>query len=166
VADQRTELMSRSGVVVSVLVVPVLAFALAASYPATQSENVVVGTWKLISADAFGESPLGSLMLDRNGHFSAIFMRANLPPYASNSRLEGTMDEYRSTVNGSVAVFGTYALEGDSLHFHIDGSTFPNWTGTDQTRYNVTASKTKLEYTQMHPSAGGAPIVVVWQRVN
>jgi hypothetical protein len=143
-----------------------LGFALAASQPATQSDSAVVGTWKLISADAFGESPLGSLMLDRTGHFSAIFIRADLPPYASNSRVQGTTDEYRNTVNGSVAVFGTYKLDGDSLHFHIDGSTFPNWIGTDQTRYNVTVSNTKLEYTQLHPSAGGSPIVVEWQRVN
>lgn len=158
--------MARSGVIASVLVVPVLGFALAASYPATRSDNAVVGTWKLISADAFGESPLGSLMFDRTGHFSAIFIRANLPPYASNSRLQGTTDDYRRTVNGSVAVFGTYKLDGDSLLFHVEGSTFPNWTGSDQTRYKVTVSNTKLEYTQMHPSAGGAPIVVEWQRVD
>jgi hypothetical protein len=158
--------VDKSSIIASALVVPVLGFALAATHPAMQSGDAVVGTWKLTSADAFGDSPLGSLMLDRTGHFSAIFIRANLPLYASNSRVQGTTDEYRDTVNGSVAVFGTYKLDGDSIRFHIDGSTFPNWTGTDQTRYNVTVSNTKLEYTQMHPSDGGSPVVVVWQRVN
>jgi len=39
-------------------------------------------------------------------------------------------------MQGSIAYFGTYSVsETDKvITFHIDGSTFPNWKGTDQKR--------------------------------
>jgi hypothetical protein len=109
---------------------------------------------------------MGSLMFDSDGHFSAIFMRADLPRYASDSRAQGTPDDYKTTVNGAVAVFGTYTLSGTDLNLHIDGSTFPNWNGINQKRTNVSVSATDLKYTQPTPSAGGPPLVVIWKRAS
>ena len=136
------------------------------SHLAAQSTRKLVGTWTLVSADTFGPSPMGSLMFDGDGRFSAIFLRANLPRYASNSRMHGTPDDYKTTVNGAIAVFGTYTLSGTDLDLHIEGSTFPNWDGTDQKRTNVTISATELKYTQPTPSAGGLPLVVIWRRAS
>jgi lipocalin-like protein len=152
--------------VISIATVTALGLVLTKSQLGAQSVKKLVGTWTLASADTFGPSPKGSLMFDGDGHFSAIFMRADLPRYASNSRLEGTQDEYKTTVNGAVAVFGTYALSGTDLNLHIEGSTFPNWDGTDQTRRNVSISATELKYTQPTPSAGGPPLVVIWRRAS
>jgi hypothetical protein len=47
-------------------------------------------------------------MFDANGRFSLIIMRGDLPKYASNKRVDGTPDEYKATVTGSLAYFGTY----------------------------------------------------------
>jgi hypothetical protein len=152
--------------VMSIVIVTALGLVLTKSHLAAQSAKKLVGTWTLASADTFGPSPVGSLMFDGDGHFSAIFMRANLPRYASNSRLEGTEYEYKTTVNGAVAVFGAYSLTGTDLNLHIEGSTFPNWDGTDQTRRNVSISATELKYTQPTPSAGGPPLVVIWKRAS
>ena len=152
--------------VISIAIVTALGLVLTKSHLAAQSAKKLVGTWTLASADTFGPSPLGSLMFDGDGHFSAIFMRADLPRYASNSRLEGTQDEYKATVNGAIAVFGTYALNGTDLNLHIEGSTFPNWDGTDQTRRNVSISASELKYTQPTPSAGGPPLIVIWKRAS
>jgi Lipocalin-like domain len=152
--------------VMSIVIVTALGLVLSKSHLAAQSAKKLVGTWTLASADTFGPSPVGSLMFDGDGHFSAIFMRANLPRYASNSRLEGTEYEYKTTVNGAVAVFGAYSLTGTDLNLHIEGSTFPNWDGTDQTRRNVSISATELKYTQPTPSAGGPPLVVIWKRAS
>ena len=37
-------------------------------------------------------------------------------------------------VEGSIAYFGTYTLSGDKLKMQLEGSTFPNWQDTEQTR--------------------------------
>ncbi len=148
-------------------VVTSLGLILTVRHSAAQSvNNEIVGTWTLVSADGFGASLKGSLMFDRDGRFSAIFLRADLPKYASSKRSQGTADEYRATVNGSVAVFGTYTVSGSDLDLRIEGSTFPNWTGTDQKRCNVAISTTELSYIQPAPSAGGPPAVILWRRAS
>jgi hypothetical protein len=100
-------------------------------------KDQLVGTWTLSSADAYGPNPKGSYMFDSNGRFSAILMRNDLSKYASNNRTQGTAAEYKGTVDGSIAYFGTYFVSGTDLDLHVEGSTFPNWTGTVQKRTNV-----------------------------
>jgi hypothetical protein len=159
--------MNRRGIFYAIGVVALgclLSIGYSASYSAAQSSRKIVGTWMLVSADGFGPAPLGTLMFDDDGRFSAIFVRSDIPKYVSNSRLHGTADDYKMTVNGSIAAFGTYALSGTDLILHIEGSTFPNWIGTDQTRRNVTVSANELKYTQPKPSAGGSPVETVWKR--
>jgi Lipocalin-like domain len=124
----------------------------------------VVGSWTLVSADAFGDAPKGVLMFDRAGHFSSILTRASLPAYPSNNRTQGTADDYKSTVAGSLAFFGTYSVSGTDLNLHIESSTFPNWIGTDQKRIDLTVSGNELKYTQPSPSGGGGATPVVWKR--
>jgi Lipocalin-like domain len=124
------------------------------------------GTWLLVSADAYGPNPKGALMFDSSGHFSAQFMRADLPKYASNKRVEGTPEEYKATVEGYIGYFGTYSLNGKDLVLHIEGSSFPNWNGTDQKRTNVTITGDELKYTQPTPSGGGAAAPIVWKRAK
>lgn len=143
-----------------------LGVTLALSPAVAQSSMDLIGTWTLVSADGLGPSPKGSLMFDKDGHFSAIFLRADLPKYASNNRSQGTADGYRAIANGSIAAFGTYTLDGTDLNLHIDGSTFPNWIGADRKRTSVTISASELRYTQPTPSAGGRPAVIVWKRAS
>ncbi len=157
--------MIKRRVLISFAVVS-LGVALALSYAVAQSSKNLIGTWTLVSADGLGPSPKGSLMFDIDGHFSAIFLRADLPKYASNNRSQGTADEYKAIANGSIAVFGTYTFDGANLNLHIEGSTFPNWIGADRKRTNVTISASELRYTQPTPSAGGPPAVIVWQRAS
>ena len=131
-----------------------------------QSAKDLVGAWTLVSADAYGPNPKGALIFDANGHFSSQFMRSDLPKYASNNRAQGTPEEYKATVQGYIGYFGSYAFNGTDLVFHIEGSSFPNWNGTDQKRTNVTITGDELKYSQPTPSAGGPPIVVVWKRAQ
>jgi hypothetical protein len=131
-----------------------------------QSAKELVGAWSLVSAEGYGSNPKGALLFDANGHFSSQFMKADLPKYASNKRVEGTPEEYKSTVQGYIGYFGTYSLNGKELLFHIEGSSFPNWDGTDQKRIIVALTGEELKYTQPTPSAGGTPIAVVWKRAK
>jgi hypothetical protein len=93
-------------------------------------------------------------------------MRHDLPKYASNNRTQGTPAEYKATVEGGLAYFGTYAVNGTNLILRIDGSSFPNWNGTEQTRTNVTVTGDELKYTNTAPSGGGSAAVLVWKRVK
>jgi hypothetical protein len=130
-------------------------------------KDQLVGSWTLVSAEPYGTNPKGSYMFDASGHFSAILMRSDLPKYTSNSRTQATPAEYKGTVDGSIAYFGTYTVSGTDLDLHIEGSTFPNWAGTIQKRTNVTVAGDELKYNVPAPSDGrptAAP--TVWKRVK
>jgi hypothetical protein len=129
--------------------------------------NQIVGTWTIADAGtAYGPNPKGSAYFDGNGRFAIILMRSNLPHYASNNRTQGTPADYKSTVEGSLAYFGSYSVSGTELSLHVDGSTFPNWAGMDQKRINLTVTADELRYTQPNPSGGGAPAQLIWKRVK
>jgi Lipocalin-like domain len=130
-------------------------------------KDQLVGSWTLVSAEPYGTNPTGSYMFDSNGRFSAILMRRDLPKYTSNSRTQGTPAEYKGTVDGSIAYFGTYSVAGTDLDLHVEGSTFANWTGTVQKRTNVSVAGDELKYNVPAPSDGqptAAP--TVWKRVK
>jgi hypothetical protein len=133
-----------------------------------QSAKDLVGSWTAVSVDAYGPNPKGSLIFEANGRFSLQLMRADLPKYASNNRTQGTPAEYKTTVEGSISYFGTYSVSGTDLMLHVEGSTFPNWTGTDQKRVNLAVTADELKYTNPTPSGGpaGAAIPLVWKRVK
>jgi hypothetical protein len=129
-------------------------------------KDQLLGSWTLVTADAFGANPKGSLMFDASGHFSAILLTANLPKYAANSRTQGTAEEYTATVKGSLVFFGTYAVSGTDLNLRIEGSSYPNWEEISQKRTNVAVTGDELKYTQPAPSGGGGATVVIWKRAK
>ena len=147
-----------------------LGLIMSLSGPMAQTKSLkdqLVGSWTLVSAEPYGANPRGSYMFDSNGRFSAILMRNDLAKYTSNSRTQGTPAEYKGTVDGSIAYFGTYSVSGTDLDLHIDGSTFANRAGTIQKRTNVTVSGDELKYNVPAPSDGrptAAP--TVWKRAK
>src|SRR5215475_6884386 len=146
--------------------VTALGLALYSSCAAAQSAKDVVGTWTIVSADAFGPTPKGVLIFDANGRYSLQLLRPDLPKYASNNRTKGTPAEYKATVEGSLSYFGTYSVNGTELILHVEGSTFPNWIGTDQKRVNLTVIGDELKYTNTAPSGGGGAAPLVWRRIK
>ena len=146
-----------------------LGLALSAGIAAAQSAKDLVGSWTIVSVDAYGPNPKGSLIFEANGRYSVQLMRSDLPKYAGNNRTQGTPAEYKATVEGSISYFGTYSVSGTDLILHVEGSTFPNWTGTDQKRINLSVTGDELKYTNTAPSGGGAAaaaIPLVWKRAK
>jgi hypothetical protein len=134
-----------------------------------------VGTWTLVSAiteqpgnksDTFGPDAKGVLMFDANGRYVITFIGANLPKFASNNRANGTADENKAIVGGSLAHFGTYVVnEADkSFTFRVESATFPNWDKTDQKRSFVITGD-ELKSTAPVASAGGTG-TVTWKRAK
>jgi Lipocalin-like domain len=136
----------------------------------------IVGTWALVSntttlpdgnrADTWGPNPRGQAIFESNGRMSWIITASNLPKLASNNRVTGTPDENKAIVLGSIAYFGTYAVnEADKSYIvQIEGSTFPNWAGTAQKRMIAISGD---EFTFANPAgSGGGSIESKWRRVK
>ncbi|CAM3868970.1 lipocalin-like domain-containing protein [Roseateles saccharophilus] len=112
---------------------------------AASLRDQIVGRWEPVSQyvdqngkrlEPFGAQPKGSVVYDASGHFVSVLQRGTLPRFASNNRATGSAEENKAIVQGSIAYFGTYTIDEHQrkLSMHFDGSTYPNWDGTDQVR--------------------------------
>jgi hypothetical protein len=134
-----------------------------------QTAKDLLGTWTLvsISGDPDGPSPKGMLMFDAGGRFIQLITRSDVPKYASGKRAEGTAEEFKATVLGSLGFFGTYSVTGTNLMRHVDASSYPNLVGTDQNLSNLTLSGDDLKWSNASPlGVAGDPIVVTWKRAQ
>ena len=106
-------------------------------------------------------------MFDPNGRFSLVITRTGLPARVSRNRQRGTAEETRAIVQGSIAYFGTYTVNEDDRTFivHVEGSTFPNWVGTDRKRI-FSVSGDELKYTNSDRSGGAGTALVIWKRAK
>jgi hypothetical protein len=143
-----------------------MGLALAAGDAVAQSAKDLVGTWTVVSAPGIGPNPAGMVMFDGNGRFLQLLLRPDLPKYASNNRMEGTPEENKATIQGSIGFFGTYTVSGTDLIRHIEGSSYPNWTGTDQKLTSLMLTGDELKWTNPAPSGGGSPVLMVWKRAK
>jgi hypothetical protein len=140
-----------------------------------QTAQKLAGTWKLMSAtvtldgksrDIFGPQPTGMMMFDPAGRFTQVIIASGLPKFASKSREKGTVDENLSVVKGSIAYFGTYSLApGGIVNLHVESSTFPNMTDTDQKR-SIKFSGDELTWGNATPAVGAGIAEQVWKRAQ
>ena len=104
----------------------------------------LVGSWLIVTADnirpdgsrfqSLGPNPKGIMMFDANGWFSFQIAQPGRPKFASDNRLQGTAEENKATVQGSLAYCGTYSVHNDMLVMRIEASTYPNDEGAEQRR--------------------------------
>ena len=131
----------------------------------------LVGSWSYVSVDIvrpdgsrvplYGPDPSGLASFDAAGRYVLITARTGIPKFASNNRNEGTAEENKAVVEGSIAHFGRYTIDEahKTITFHIQTSTFPNWNGIDQTR-PFTMTATELKWTTAASSGGTAEVVL------
>jgi Lipocalin-like domain len=136
----------------------------------------LVGTWKIVSVNntrpdgsvkqIFGPNPIGIAVFDARGNTVIVLMRSGRPKFAANNRDLGTPDEYRATVQGTHAYFGTYSVveKEKTLVFHVEGNTFPNQEGIDTKRL-ISIDGDRFTWITPNPSVGGKS-EAVWKRVN
>ena len=135
----------------------------------------LIGTWTLLSweqkkgdgtkVERYGTSPNGVAFFDAGGRYIITVMRSDRAKYASNALWQGTAEENKETADGTTTYFGTYSISetDSSIAIHIEGSSFPNWNGTDQKRF-VTITEEHLTLT-VRP-AGGDVVDVIWKRAK
>ena len=158
--------MRRAFTVVAVSAL-LLATGLLAGYGAAQQKALkeqLVGTWTFVGSTGknpdgspiWGANPKGLLIFTDNGRYSSHIVRSDVPKFAAKNRLQGTPDENKAAVHGSIGTFGTYTVDEATKSFTVrfEASTYPNNTGTEQTRpFAITGDELKI--TNPASSAGG-----------
>ncbi len=135
----------------------------------------LVGTWTFISttgkladgSPVWGPNPKGLLIFTDNGRYSSVITRTGVAKFASKNRMQGTPDENKAAVQGSIANFGTYTVDEANKTFTVsyEGSTYPNNEGTAQTRpFTITGDELKV----INPasSATGGQSELIYKRAK
>lgn len=139
-----------------------------------QTAKDLVGSWSMLSNETtrpdgtkvatWGPNPKGNLILESNGRFSIVVTRAELPKFASNNRAQGTPEENKAVVQGSLGYFGTYSVADKVITLKVEASTFPNWTGGEQKRpLTITGDEMKWS---VAAGSGGGTVELVWKRIK
>lgn len=107
--------------------------------------NPLIGTWKLyhwkhIKADGsvyypFGERYRGYLIYTVEGYVSATLMKKERRLFDKDGLFAGSPAEKEAAFETYVSNVGTYRIEKGAVIHKIKCSLFPNWIGTEQTRY-------------------------------
>lgn len=136
----------------------------------------LVGTWTLVSNDnvtpdgtkrqIFGPDPKGIMILSADGRFALIATNPARPKFKGNTRLDGTPEENKAAIAGTVAAFGTWSVDeaANTLITRIEGSLFPNDEGREQRRL-VTLAGDELRQVNLNPGSGGRA-EIVFKRAN
>ncbi len=144
--------------------------ALSGTQAAAQTAKDVVGTYMFVSETREKDGTTteihskGILVLDATGHYVLTIHGLNLPKIASNNRTTATPDEAKAIVAGTIAHFGTYSVNDNTLIFKIESATFPNWNGAEQKR-PFTLTGDDLRYT-LAVASGGGSVTINWKRVK
>jgi hypothetical protein len=170
--------MVRRSIVLFTMALFGLAFwpSISVSQQKTLKEQLV-GTWLVVSVDnvrddgskleQFGSNPRGVVVYNSDGHFVLVNTRGDLPKFESKNRDQGTSEENKAVVQGSIAYFGTYTVDEASkiITARIEGSTYPNFVGTDQKRLITSLTEDELKFINPAASAGGK-LQLVWKRAK
>lgn len=120
------------------------ACAMAQPAPASAGPNKVAGTWRMVSAlidpdgartPAYGVRPRGMLVFTPDMHYVEVLTDGDVPRFASGVRGQGTDEENRRAMAGSIGMYGRYTVDerGEFSGNVVEGATFPNWVGNVRT---------------------------------
>src|SRR5262245_6139412 len=142
------------------------AFAVPAVAQEKSLKERLVGTWHFVIAEVtapdgkksfpFGPTPRGMVIFTPAGDFMQIHIASEVPKIANGNRMAATAEEYAAIMRGTIAQFGTYAVDEEKKTFTLKftASTFPNWEGTLQTR--SIDKLTDEEFINTNPQVGAA----------
>ena len=146
----------------------------AASNTAAQTAKDLVGTWNLVSdvntsadgrkVEPFGPTPKGLAIFDSDGRSAIVVSRPDLLKFASNNRMQGTPEENKAIVHGSIGFFGTYSVADGVVVQHVEGGTWPSWIGTDQKRTITSFASDEQTWTTVASFGGTSELR--WRRVK
>jgi hypothetical protein len=151
--------------ILSLCATTVLGIAVLPGNAAAQTAKDIVGTWKQVTniniapdgrrSEPFGPNPNAIIAFDANGRFVTVTTRPDVPKFSSNNRMQGTAEENKAMVQGGIAYFGTYSVVDKVIVEKVEGSTWPNWTGTEQKRPIISLTGDEMKLAVPVASLGG-----------
>jgi len=150
----------------------------------SSQNNLLVGTWKLISATAiqsdgrinsevYGVNPSGYITYTEAGHMMVMFSRSDRAPLsqAIHSPLSGEMstvpvEELAQAFTGFSAYAGTYTIEGNTVSHRLTLASIPNRVGTTLTRtFTTTGDRITLRTPETILDGIATVFELSWARV-
>jgi len=89
--------------------------------------------------------------------------------FAAGNFLEGTAEENKAAVHGTISYYGTYSVDATThtVTHHIERSLFPNWDGTNQARtFKLLGDELTLTTPPVDFRGGSSVGHVVWKRAK
>ena len=117
----------------SMLVALWMAVLLAAPARSQSVAEQLVGTYRLALYKPHGSEPIGRISYDSSGRMWAMIFPPGRAPVTQSS----TPEEYRATMRGVVAYYGTYTIDeatGRVVH-HVEAASNPDWIGDEFVRW-------------------------------
>lgn len=138
---------------------------------------MITGTWKLVAwrrlgahgeiTYPLGEKASGLLIYTADGKMAVQLVAADRHLISSDDALGGDPLQRADAYSTCLAYFGTYEMQGDSVIHRIEGSLFPNWSGTVQTRPFTCNGKELVLRTPPTKSADGTVVnEIAWTRAD
>jgi len=140
-------------------------------------KDQLVGIWTVASIEntapngakrlIFGANPKGQYIFDAGGRFSLMLVNPDISKFKVNNRLEGTTEENKAVVQGTVAYFGAWSVDeaNKAIVLKMEGHLFPNARDATQKRTVRRISADEWESFNAESGAGGTT-VSVWKRAK
>ncbi len=140
---------------------------------AVLSNTPFLGSWGLVSFEHFlpsgevvkpyGNSPIGSILYQSDGHMSAQLRSGNPKRFASDDDSQASANEIAEAWRAYFGYWGTFEIDAEKgvISHRVEGCSFPNWIGTKQVRHFRFDGPNRL--TLETQSASGR-YKLVWQR--
>jgi hypothetical protein len=138
-----------------------------------ESFEQLAGSWSLVSFEhvlpsgellkPFGDSASGSILYQADGHMSAQVSVGSPAKFASDDPLRASAEEATEAWRTYFGYWGTFRVypEKRVVMHRVEGSSFPNWIGTDQVRHFRFDGANRL-ILETQSSSGHS--TVIWQR--
>ena len=139
----------------------------------TSLKEQIVGTWIHVSTTVTAPDGKktdrpgkGVVIYAPDGYFTFVNVANDLPKLAANNRDKATVEEAKAVVAGSIAYYGTYTVDEGTKTIvpKVEGSTFPNMVGTDQSRIVTSITADEMRFT--NPKAPAGVLEIVWRRAK
>jgi hypothetical protein len=131
------------------------------------SREELLGVWRLLAFEPFGESVSGQIIYHPDGRMSVHILRRDRPAFAAQGLGNATPEEAKVALDGYIGYFGRYTVDEEvaTVTHHVEGSITPSTIGEELVRhYEVSGDRLTLRVAG-DPSAGGGS-GIVWERVS
>ncbi|MBV9302474.1 MAG: lipocalin-like domain-containing protein [Acidobacteriaceae bacterium] len=140
-----------------------------------KSSERFVGSWTLVSFEhvppsgevlkPFGDSPAGLILYHPDGHMSAQVSAGSRKKLACEDPLEASPEEAAEAWRTYFGYWGSFAVDAEKrvVVHRVEGSSFPNWIGTEQVRHFRFDGANRLILETQFPSGHST---VIWQRIS